>query len=191
MVEQVWFDQRGGGRAAPSTGRRSGAFREVIERKCAAIRNGFEARTGSFAVPIWTLTLSLTPARCWLSWTDRSLARHLRKTFQSLRLPLMTSETVLTELFHLVGDSRYEMQTAWKFLRSGAIRVFTIEESKSPEVQALMLRYGERRMDFADATLVYLARRERLSTVFTVDHADFHAYRIDGRKRFRVLPSIR
>ena len=27
-------------------------------------------------------------------------------TFPSLRLPLITSEAVLTELFHLVGDSR-------------------------------------------------------------------------------------
>jgi predicted nucleic acid-binding protein len=43
-------------------------------------------------------------------------------------------------------------------------------------------------MDFADATLVHLAQRESLSTIFTVDHADFSTYRIDGRRRFRVLP---
>jgi len=43
-------------------------------------------------------------------------------------------------------------------------------------------------MDFADATLVYLARRESISTVFTVDRADFEIYRIEGRQRFRILP---
>jgi predicted nucleic acid-binding protein len=43
-------------------------------------------------------------------------------------------------------------------------------------------------MDFADATVVYLAKRESLSTVFTVDDADFDTYRIEGRRRFRVLP---
>jgi predicted nucleic acid-binding protein len=43
-------------------------------------------------------------------------------------------------------------------------------------------------MDFADATLVYLAKRESLTTIFTVDFADFETYRIDGRRRFRVLP---
>jgi hypothetical protein len=43
----------------------------------------------------------------------------------------------------------------------------------------------------ADATLVYLARREALSTIFTVDHADFETYRIEGRRRFRVLPAQR
>ena len=43
-------------------------------------------------------------------------------------------------------------------------------------------------MDFADSSLVYLAKRESLSTIFTVDHADFNTYRIEGRRRFRVLP---
>ena len=54
-----------------------------------------------------------------------------------------------------------------------------------------MSRYADRPMDFADATLVYLAKREGLSTVFTVDHADFETYRIEGRRRFRVLPATR
>lgn len=46
-------------------------------------------------------------------------------------------------------------------------------------------------MDFADATLVYLAKREGLTTVFTVDHDDFETYRMEGRRRFRVVPARR
>lgn len=46
-------------------------------------------------------------------------------------------------------------------------------------------------MDFADATLVHLAKRESLSTIFTVDYADCETYRIEGRRRFRVLPVAR
>ena len=111
------------------------------------------------------------------------------ETFRQLRLPLVTSEAVLAELFHLVGDSRHEMETAWKFIRSGAVRLAVIDDSELPEIQTLMLRYWDRPMDFADATLVYLARREGLSTVFTVDRADFDTYRINGRKRFRILPT--
>ncbi len=112
-------------------------------------------------------------------------------TFRRLRLPLVTSEAVLTELFHLAGDSRREMETAWKFIRTGAIRLAVIEDSELPEIQTLMARYWDRPMDFADATLVYLARREGLSTVFTVDDSDFNTYRIEGRKRFRVIPAVR
>jgi predicted nucleic acid-binding protein len=111
--------------------------------------------------------------------------------FQYLRLPLITSEAVLTELFHLIGDNRKEMETTWKFLRSGALELAPIENSELPQIHALMSRYWDRPMDFADATLVHLAKRESLSTIFTVDHADFETYRIDGRRRFRVLPARR
>jgi len=113
------------------------------------------------------------------------------ETFQHLRLPLLTSEAVLTELFHLVGDNRKEMESSWKFVRSGALLLAAIEDSELPEIHSLMSRYWDRPMDFADATLVYLAKREGLSTVFTVDHADFETYRIDGRRKFRVLPRSR
>ena len=110
--------------------------------------------------------------------------------FRQLRLPLITSEAVLAELFHLVSDSHREMAAAWRFIRSGAIRLAVIEDAELPEIQSLMLRYWDRPMDFANATLVYLARRDGLSTVFTVDHSDFNTYRIEGRKRFRILPAI-
>jgi hypothetical protein len=35
---------------------------------------------------------------------------------------------------------------------------------------------------------VHLARRESLSTASTIHHDDFATYRIDGRRRFRIVP---
>jgi uncharacterized protein len=110
------------------------------------------------------------------------------EAFRQLRLPLLTSEAVLTELFHLVGDTRNEMEAAWKFVRSGALVLGAIEDAELPHLHTLMSRYWDRPMDFADATLVYLANRESLSVIFTVDQADFATYRIEGKRRFRVLP---
>jgi len=108
--------------------------------------------------------------------------------FQQLRLPLLTSEAVLTELFHLVGDSQKEMEAAWKFVRSGALVVGAIDHEELPQLHALMSRYWDRPMDFADATLAYLAKRESLSVILTVDQGDFATYRIEGKRQFRVLP---
>jgi predicted nucleic acid-binding protein len=118
-------------------------------------------------------------------------SRICRETFRSLRVPLTTSQAVLTELFHLVGGDRREMEGAWTFVRSGAVKLAEIQDSELPAIHALMSRYWDRPMDFADATLVHLAKRESLSTIFTVDHADFETYRIEGRRRFRVLPVAR
>ena len=63
-----------------------------------------------------------------------------------------------------------------------------IEDGELGNGRALMSRYWDRPMDFADATLVYLAKRESLSVILTVDHADFATYRIEGKRQFRVLP---
>ena len=40
----------------------------------------------------------------------------LQKFSKPLALPLATSEVVLTELFHLAGDSRHEMEAAWRLV---------------------------------------------------------------------------
>jgi predicted nucleic acid-binding protein len=114
-----------------------------------------------------------------------------RKAFEALRLPLATTTAVLTELFHLVGDSRREVSAAWTLVRSGAIVLATIGQDDLPAIDALMARYHDRPMDFADATLVHVARRDSITTVFTIDHDDFETYRVDGKKRFRVVPEKR
>ena len=104
-------------------------------------------------------------------------------------MPLSTSDAVLTELFHLLGDNPREVELAWAFIRSGAVTVLSISDRDLPDIQMLMRKYRDRPMDFADATLVHLAQRESLSTVFTIDHDDFETYRVGGRKRLRILPS--
>lgn len=107
---------------------------------------------------------------------------------KQLRLPLLTSEAVLTEVFHLLGDNRRHLESAWKFVRSGAVVMTTVEHQELPLLHGFMTRYADRPMDFADATLVYVASRESLSTIFTIDFADFETYRIAGRRRFRIVP---
>ncbi|MGD0696354.1 MAG: PIN domain-containing protein [Terriglobia bacterium] len=125
-----------------------------------------------------------------LALLDRSDRWHesCMRVFGELRLPLLTSEAVLTELFHLVGDGRREMEAAWQFVRSGAVVLGTIEDAELPYIHEMMSRYWDRPMDFADGTLVHLARRESISTILTVDYADFATYRIAGKRQFRVLP---
>ena len=71
----------------------------------------------------------------------------------------------------------------------GAFTVLPIGDSDMPSIERLMKKYGDRPMDFADATLVRLAQRESLPTIFTIDHTDFEAYRFSGNRKFRILPA--
>jgi uncharacterized protein len=111
-----------------------------------------------------------------------------KKIFRQLRVPLLTSEAVLTELFHFTVAKLAAMEAAWTFLRSGTTVLGTIQDAELSQLHALMLQYWDRPMDFADATLVHLANRESLSAILTVDQADFATSRLRGKKRFHVLP---
>ena len=117
-------------------------------------------------------------------WHDRC-----REAFTSLRLPLATTAAILAEVFHLLGDHPRDVEAAWRFLRSGAVNLLPITDADSGALEELMKRYRDRPMDFADATLVRVAEREKLSTILTIDHDDFETYRIGKRTRFRILPS--
>jgi uncharacterized protein len=107
-----------------------------------------------------------------------------------LPLPLATSTAVLAEVFHLL-DRSLEASAVWALFRSGALTVLPIGEADLPNLERLMFRYRDRPMDFADATLVHLAQREGLSTVFTIDHDDFETYRIEGKRAFQIVPARR
>jgi hypothetical protein len=114
--------------------------------------------------------------------------RACAETFVAVPLPLATSAAVLAELFHLIGDDPRTVAATWGFLRSGAVTVASIGDADVPDLERLMARYQDRPMDFADATLVHLARRESLTTILTIDHDDFETYRIGRRRPFRILP---
>jgi predicted nucleic acid-binding protein len=132
----------------------------------------------------------LMDAGAILALLDRGNPEHARcaAVFREARLPLMTSGAVLAEVFRVVGTDRKRVEAVWGFLRSGAVVLGVIADAELAEVQGLMARYSEVPMDFADATLVYLARRESLGTVFTMDGADFENYFISGKRKFMVLP---
>lgn len=106
----------------------------------------------------------------------------------SLEMPLLTTEAVLTELFHLIAARNLSLSRTWDFVLSGAVEVRNMDHSDLPAIRGLMSQYKDRPMDFADATLVHLAARESISLILTVDHDDFETYRIAGRKRFTILP---
>jgi predicted nucleic acid-binding protein len=51
-----------------------------------------------------------------------------------------------------------------------------------------MSPYWDRPMAFADATLVYLAKRESISVILTVVQSHFATYLIQGKRQFKILP---
>lgn len=52
-----------------------------------------------------------------------------------------------------------------------------------------MRRYGNLEIGLADASIVMLAERHGTTEILTLDLRHFHALRVGGRRRFRIVPA--
>jgi predicted nucleic acid-binding protein len=113
--------------------------------------------------------------------------RACRAGLAQCSLPLATTAAVIAEFLHYFGKQPPQLAACWRLLRSGVVTILPITDDDAFDLECLMLKYADRPMDFADATLVHVAERERLTTILSLDR-DFEVYRIRGRKAFRLVP---
>ncbi len=59
---------------------------------------------------------------------------------------------------------------------------------EAERVGTIMAQYENLDPQLADACLVYLAHRENIDTVFTLDRRDLSVYRTFARKPFHLVP---
>lgn len=121
---------------------------------------------------------------------DKSEKNHERcvKFFKNYRGKLLTTEPVLTETVYLLRQSIKAQKACIDFIiRGGAILIPQSPESLSKAAN-LMEKYKDIPMDFADATLVTLAEETGINEIFTLDMRGFNAFRIRGKKAFKVWP---
>jgi predicted nucleic acid-binding protein len=99
----------------------------------------------------------------------------------------LTTLAVLTEAIYLLGFSARAQHALLCFIAAGAVTIADFGAADVSRAAALMQRFANLPMDFADATLVVLAERLQTTAVFTLDRRDFSVYRA-GRRTFRLLP---
>lgn len=121
---------------------------------------------------------------------DRSEKRHADcvAVLDAWSGAIVTSEAVLTETLYLVGPQWRAQKICLEFFARGAFVLVPASTASLRRVSALMERYRDVPMDFADATLVALGEELATDTVFTLDHRGFSTYRLGTRKTFRMLP---
>ena len=61
-------------------------------------------------------------------------------------------------------------------------------EACVPGIGAILARYEGLRIQLADASLVHLANREGIETMFTLDRRDFGVLRLAHGKKLRLIP---
>jgi predicted nucleic acid-binding protein len=78
-----------------------------------------------------------------------------------------TTWAVLTESWHLLPAHHHDRLLTW--LEQGGVRIAHVAEEDLARIRELVARYRDRPMALADATLVWLADRERLTDIVTLD----------------------
>ena len=121
---------------------------------------------------------------------DRNDSWHERCGVQLHELvpPLLTCWPVLAEADWLLRAHPAAVQHMLGWVQSGMIQLLPIGEDAISWTMTFMRQYQKLKPQLADASLVYLAGREDIDTVFTLDRRDFSTYRFGRNRSFRILP---
>lgn len=97
-----------------------------------------------------------------------------------------TTVPVLTEAFHILSPGSQGSDRLREFVAQGGLSLWFLNRPTLERAFELMEQYRDHPMDLADASLVVAAERLKTRKIFTVDRADFAAYRI--RRGHRYYP---
>lgn len=89
---------------------------------------------------------------------------------------LVTSWAVITEVSHML-DFNLQVQIDFlKWCEVGGIEVYDISQTEISNIRIMMEKYIDVPMDLADATLMYIANKENIKNILSID-SDFDIYR--------------
>ena len=104
---------------------------------------------------------------------------------EHFRGQLVTTSAVVVETCHfLTPQSRCDLL---EWIHDGGPAVTEVPVEGYPDMCATIRKFANRDIDFADASLVWLAGQTGLRKILTVDSADFSLFRLKGGKRFQLL----
>jgi len=89
---------------------------------------------------------------------------------------LITTWAVLTEVSHML-DFNLQVQIDFlKWIEMGAVKVYDITQKDLATIIEMMERYTNVPMDLADASLIFVAHKEDIRKIVSID-SDFDIYR--------------
>lgn len=109
-------------------------------------------------------------------------------TLKNLPNPPITCWPVITEATWLLRRFPQAIKRLLSGITNGTIEILQVNSGEVDQIALIMDQFASLRPQFADAMLVYLAHRESIDTIFTLDRRDFSVYRSVRKKPFHLLP---
>lgn len=101
---------------------------------------------------------------------------------------LLTCWPVITEAVWLLRKYPLTTRRFLSSFRGQPFELVSLREADLPGVTAILAKYEDLGIQLADASLMHLANREGISTIFTLDKRDFSVMRLARGKRVQVIP---
>ena len=98
-----------------------------------------------------------------------------------------TGEAALSEACARLAYAGFDQTAVIRLVDEGALKLTFDTTCNIGRILALMKKYRDLPMDFADACLVTMSEEEKDSLVVTLDKKDFSIYRRYGRQAVPVL----
>lgn len=107
---------------------------------------------------------------------------------QHIRGPLLTCWPVITEAAWLLRAYPRALRRLLSSFNDGIFQLLSLSEADLSGIAAILAKYERLRVQLADASLLHLANRDGIETIFTLDRRDFGVLRLARGKKFRVIP---
>jgi predicted nucleic acid-binding protein len=107
---------------------------------------------------------------------------------KTLRTPLLTCWPVLTEAAWLLRNEVGGIRAVGGLIESGLIELVELDKTALAWMIAFLERYASAGAQMADAAVMYIAEREGIDTVFTLDRRDFSIYRTTDGRALNIVP---
>ncbi|HEX4785031.1 MAG TPA: PIN domain-containing protein [Candidatus Sulfotelmatobacter sp.] len=104
--------------------------------------------------------------------------------------PLLSCWPVVTEAAWLLRRFPSAVQQLLRSIDGGFLELLPLAGAEAEAIATVMKRYEDVHPQLADAALVYLASREKIDTIFTLDRRDFSIFRYGRKGTFRIVPEI-
>jgi predicted nucleic acid-binding protein len=109
---------------------------------------------------------------------------------KTLHAPLLTCWPVVAEAAWLLRTRPHSLYQLFDGFNGPLLALLPLDASDLPAITAVMRRYEDLGLQFADAALAHLADREGLRTVFTLDRRDFSILRLKRNRTLRLIPDL-
>ena len=125
----------------------------------------------------------------WVALIDKSESKHedCMEWLKGYSGKLYSTEAVLTEVLYLLNFSIKAQKAALDFIITSMVELIPTNIESIAKIRALIGKYSDLPMDYADATLVCLAHDTGIHNIVTFDTRDFNIYRVNN-KNFVILP---